>query len=59
MLTLPKKFPAITIGLLITVLTAIQSQVAANGSLSWHDLIPLLTGLLTHLFVSPAANPGL
>jgi hypothetical protein len=47
-----KKEPAIIIGILIALLTVL-GQVAA-GDVTWAAAVPVLAGIVTRFFVSPA-----
>lgn len=52
-----KRERAVLIGLLVTVLLAIQSGIADGTIKKWEDLIPLGVGILTRFFVTPANEP--
>ena len=49
-----KHEPAIVIGLLGTIVLAIESGIADGSLRDWRDFIPLVLGILTRFFVSPA-----
>lgn len=52
-----KQEPAVLIGLLVSILT-IVGQVA-TAELTWAAAVPLIVGILTRFFVTPAPKPGL
>ena len=71
---MPQREPAVWIGIIAAVLLALATQLAGNGLISsdllatvqtaidptqggW--LLPIVLGLITRFFVSPAAKPGL
>lgn len=51
-----KQEPAVLIGLLITVLTVVAQVL--SGDLTWAAAVPLIVGIITRFFVSPAGNTG-
>jgi hypothetical protein len=53
-LTLIKREPAVLIGLLASVLVVVQQVVA--GSLTWSAAVPVVVGIVTRFFVSPATS---
>jgi hypothetical protein len=48
-----KREPAVLLGLLAAVLAGV-TQLVADGSLSWETVVPLVCGIVTRAFVSPA-----
>lgn len=49
-----KREPAVLIGLLISILTVIGQ--ALSSDLTWAAAIPLIVGIVTRFFVSPAGD---
>jgi hypothetical protein len=71
---MPQREPAVWVGIIAAVLLALATQLAGNGLISsdlmgtiskaldptqggW--LLPIVLGLITRFFVSPAGKPGL
>jgi hypothetical protein len=52
-----KRERAVLIGLLGSVLMAIQSGIADGTVKRWQDAIPLLVGIITRFFVTPTNDP--
>jgi hypothetical protein len=52
-----KRERSVGIGLLGTILLAIQSGIADGTVKKWYDAVPLLVGVVTRFFVTPTNDP--
>lgn len=50
-----KREPAVLLGLLAAILTGIAALIT-DGTLSWETAVPLVLGIITRAFVSPATT---
>lgn len=51
----PKREPAVWIGLAVSILTALQQELA-DGTVNWEVLLPALVGVAVRFFVVPASE---
>lgn len=49
-----KHNPAVVVGLVAAVLVALQAALAAGTPLTWPALVPVVVGVVTRFFVTPA-----
>lgn len=50
-----KREPAILLGLAAAILTGVAALIT-DGTLSWETAVPLVLGIITRAFVSPATT---
>ena len=53
-----KREPAILLGLLAAILTGVAALIT-DETLSWETAVPLVLGIITRAFVSPATSAPL